>query len=523
MASGKKRKNVPVTGTGPTASEATRARAPAAKRPNGSGPKVPRSKSGETLPVGRGSAAQVAPEASEPRGSVASRARASRLDRTTEPAKPARAKPTRNPAASKARSRQAIASRAMPAAGAGGSKPVAKAAETSAMEPETAALHQIVADGTSGKEVGETSTGASQGAGTSRKEARPARVEAARPAGDPAVALREEAGHAVAHEMVSRVGKGISNAVARPEKADTAVDLVSMSNDRTPVTKKKNEKKPGADQATALESNQASPQEAAAPVGAATMADTTKPAARAPVAAKVTSTSEAPSTSKASVKPTSAGQGAAEAARAKPATAKPAERTAAMGTKPGKASAGSRLGFKQQEFIVYPAHGVGQIVAIEVQEVAGFKLELFVISFIKDKMILKVPTSKSAMVGMRKLADADVVKKAFDTLGGRARIKRTMWSRRAQEYEAKINSGDLVAIAEVVRDLFRSESQPEQSYSERQLYEAALDRMTREIVVVQKLTETEALRAIEAQLMKGPRRGKTEEAETEEAEIEEAA
>jgi CarD family transcriptional regulator len=127
------------------------------------------------------------------------------------------------------------------------------------------------------------------------------------------------------------------------------------------------------------------------------------------------------------------------------------------------------------------------------------------------------------MVGMRKLAEADVVKKAFDTLGGRARVKRTMWSRRAQEYEAKINSGDLVAIAEVVRDLFRSDTQPEQSYSERQLYEAALDRMTREIVVVQKLTETEASKAIEAQLLKGPRRGKAEEVEPDEAEIEEAA
>ena len=107
---------------------------------------------------------------------------------------------------------------------------------------------------------------------------------------------------------------------------------------------------------------------------------------------------------------------------------------------------------------MYPAHGVGQITAIEEQEVAGFKLELYVISFAKDKMTLKVPTPKVASVGMRKLAEADVVKKALDTLTGRARIKRTMWSRRAQEYEAKINSGDLVAIAEVVRDLYRSDS-----------------------------------------------------------------
>jgi len=166
-----------------------------------------------------------------------------------------------------------------------------------------------------------------------------------------------------------------------------------------------------------------------------------------------------------------------------------------------------RQGFKTNEFIVYPAHGVGQIIAIEEQEVAGAKLELFVINFIKDKMTLRVPTAKIVSVGMRKLAEAPLVKRALETLKGRARIKRTMWSRRAQEYEAKINSGDIVAIAEVVRDLFRSESQPEQSYSERQLYEAALDRLSREVAAVQRLTETEAIKEIEAALAKGPHRG----------------
>jgi CarD family transcriptional regulator len=166
-----------------------------------------------------------------------------------------------------------------------------------------------------------------------------------------------------------------------------------------------------------------------------------------------------------------------------------------------------RQGFKTNEFIVYPAHGVGQIMAIEEQEVAGAKLELFVISFIKDKMTLRVPTAKIAAVGMRKLSEPAMVKRALDTLKGRARIKRTMWSRRAQEYEAKINSGDIVAIAEVVRDLYRSESQPEQSYSERQLYEAALDRLSREIAAVQRITETEAVKEIEGALAKGPRRG----------------
>jgi CarD family transcriptional regulator len=174
-----------------------------------------------------------------------------------------------------------------------------------------------------------------------------------------------------------------------------------------------------------------------------------------------------------------------------------------------------RQGFKTNEFVVYPAHGVGQILAIEDQEIAGAKLELFVINFIKDKMTLRVPTAKVANVGMRKLSEPVLVKKALETLKGRARVKRTMWSRRAQEYEAKINSGDIVAIAEVVRDLYRSESQPEQSYSERQLYEAALDRLSREIAVVQHVTETEAVKEIEGQLAKSPRRGAKAEVEAE--------
>jgi CarD family transcriptional regulator len=179
----------------------------------------------------------------------------------------------------------------------------------------------------------------------------------------------------------------------------------------------------------------------------------------------------------------------------------------------------TRQGFKTGEFVVYPAHGVGQISAIEEQEVAGFKLELFVVNFAKDKMTLRVPVAKAQTVGMRKLADAAVVGKALETLTGRARVKRTMWSRRAQEYEAKINSGDLVAISEVVRDLYRSEAQPEQSYSERQLYEAALDRMVREIAAVQNMTDTEALKKIEAQLAKSPRRAAkgSEEADAEDA------
>jgi CarD family transcriptional regulator len=210
-----------------------------------------------------------------------------------------------------------------------------------------------------------------------------------------------------------------------------------------------------------------------------------------------------PKTSKAPVK----------AAVAKPvAAAKPA---AAAPRIEDKKPLTQRQGFKTNEFVVYPAHGVGQILAIEEQEIAGARLELFVINFMKDKMTLRVPTAKVANVGMRKLSEPVLVKKALETLKGRARVKRTMWSRRAQEYEAKINSGDIVAIAEVVRDLYRSESQPEQSYSERQLYEAALDRLSREIAVVQHVTETEAVKEIESQLAKSPRRGAKAETDAE--------
>ena len=208
----------------------------------------------------------------------------------------------------------------------------------------------------------------------------------------------------------------------------------------------------------------------------------------------------------------------AASTRARAAVARPVAKPLAAAVQAVKVAAkpiSQRQGFKTGEYIVYPAHGVGQVVAIEEQEVAGFKLELFVISFAKDKMTLKVPVPKVVSVGMRKLAEPEVVRKCLDTLTGRARIKRTMWSRRAQEYEAKINSGDLVSITEVVRDLYRSDAQPEQSYSERQLYEAALDRIARELAAVNKLTDSEALKLIDGQLQKGPKRGTKAEAEAE--------
>ena len=148
--------------------------------------------------------------------------------------------------------------------------------------------------------------------------------------------------------------------------------------------------------------------------------------------------------------------------------------------------------FRPNDYVVYPAHGVGRILSIEEQEIAGMKMELFVICFEKDKMTLRVPTNRASEIGMRTLSSPDIVTKALDTLKGRARVKRAMWSRRAQEYEQKINSGDLISIAEVVRDLHRTDEQREQSYSERQLYEAALERLTREVAAVNGIDEDKA-------------------------------
>jgi len=188
-----------------------------------------------------------------------------------------------------------------------------------------------------------------------------------------------------------------------------------------------------------------------------------------------------------------------------------------------KKPANQRHGFKINEHVVYPAHGVGKIIGIEEQEIAGMALELFVINFEKEKLTLRVPTGKLESVGMRKLADEALVAKGMHVLKGRARVKRTMWSRRAQEYIAKINSGDLISIAEVVRDLYRSEAQPEQSYSERQLYEDALDRMARELAAVEKLDERGAVQRIVEVLSKSARGRRIAEEEAQAAEASEAS
>ena len=157
--------------------------------------------------------------------------------------------------------------------------------------------------------------------------------------------------------------------------------------------------------------------------------------------------------------------------------------------------------FRPNEYVVYPAHGVGQIVSIEEQEIAGISMELFVVSFEKDKMTLRVPTAKATEIGMRSLSSPDVIEQAMKTLRGKAKVKRAMWSRRAQEYEQKINSGDLIAIAEVVRDPHRNDTDREQSYSERQLYEAALERLTREMAAVADGDESAAAKRVDEVLI----------------------
>ena len=162
----------------------------------------------------------------------------------------------------------------------------------------------------------------------------------------------------------------------------------------------------------------------------------------------------------------------------------------------------SGLEFSVGDHVVYPAHGVGQVAGIETQAVAGMELEVYVITFDHEKMTLRVPTKKAKVAGLRPLAGDDVVGQALTTLKGRARIKRTMWSRRAQEYEAKINSGDLISIAEVVRDLHRADNQPEQSYSERQLYESALDRMAREVAAIEQIDRDAAIGILNKSLQK---------------------
>ena len=169
--------------------------------------------------------------------------------------------------------------------------------------------------------------------------------------------------------------------------------------------------------------------------------------------------------------------------------------------------------FLPEQYVVYPSHGIGQILEIEKKEIAGQMLKMYVIEFEKEKMILRVPIEKTKEIGVRKVSTKNQLKEIFEILTGKAKIRRTMWSRRAQEYEAKINSGDIKLLTEVVRDLFRSDSQPEQSYSERQLYEAARERLSREVAVIEKTDEQKAVEKMETILNNS--NGRNEEINTE--------
>jgi CarD family transcriptional regulator len=230
-----------------------------------------------------------------------------------------------------------------------------------------------------------------------------------------------------------------------------------------------------------------------------------KPAAAKPAAAAKPVSAKPVSSKPEAAKPAPEAKAAAPVAPQRmvmpPPTARPAMSGPVVGTPAAK-----KLVFKVGELVVYPAHGVGKIIQIEEQEIAGAKLELYIVDFEKEKLRLKVPTGRAEQKGMRRLSDKTQIEGALKTLKGRARIKRTMWSRRAQEYDAKINSGDIMAVAEVVRDLYRSERQPEQSYSERQLFEQALDRMAREIAAVKKIDDDQAIKELEDYLAKNAKR-----------------
>jgi CarD family transcriptional regulator len=280
----------------------------------------------------------------------------------------------------------------------------------------------------------------------------------------------------------------------------------------------------------------------AKPVAASAKAKTpaAKPAAKttAKTSAKPVAASKPVAAAKPAVAPKAAtvAKPAPEAKKvAKPAAAAPVAKAAvphaapapaakvAAPAAPAPAPAPRKLVFKVNELVVYPAHGVGKISMIEEQEIAGVKLELYIVEFEKEKLRLKVPTSRAEQKGMRRLSDKTQIESALKILKGRARIKRTMWSRRAQEYDAKINSGDIMAVAEVVRDLYRSERQPEQSYSERQLFEQALDRMAREIAAVKKIDDDQSVKELEEYLSKNARRAPTGEKTEEDVAADEAA
>jgi CarD family transcriptional regulator len=298
-------------------------------------------------------------------------------------------------------------------------------------------------------------------------------------------------------------------------------------------------KKPAAKAKTKTAPKKTSKPVVAAKAEAVKPAAAAKPVAKAPAAktaAVKPAVAKAPAKPAPAAKPAVAAKPAPEARKAsKPvaAPAAPVAKAAAPHAAPAQKPAAAapvvatpvarKLVFKVSDLVVYPAHGVGKISMIEEQEIAGVKLELYIVEFEKEKLRLKVPTSRAEQKGMRRLSDKAQIESALKVLKGRARIKRTMWSRRAQEYDAKINSGDIMAVAEVVRDLYRSERQPEQSYSERQLFEQALDRMAREIAAVKKIEDDQAVKELEEYLSKNAKRPSGTEKSEEDVAADEAA
>ena len=217
-----------------------------------------------------------------------------------------------------------------------------------------------------------------------------------------------------------------------------------------------------------------------------------KPAAKKKSAATVKKAAPAKNTTAAKAKTAKPAKPASAAKPRKKAAAKsaPAKSGAAKPKTAAKSKAEDLHGFAVRDFVVYPSHGVGQISGVETHDIGDVSLRVFVVVFDKEKMTLRVPIDKANSSGMRRLSSVQKMEQAISTLKGRARTRRVMWSRRAQEYDAKLNSGDPVSIAEVVRDLHRDEGQPDQSYSERQMYEAALERLAREFAAVEN-TDTE--------------------------------
>jgi CarD family transcriptional regulator len=275
--------------------------------------------------------------------------------------------------------------------------------------------------------------------------------------------------------MASSAKKKVAKAVKSAKPAKPAKSIKAAKPAKPVVIAKAPAAKASATKAPAAKAHPAKPAPKALPPKPA-------PAAKPPVAAK----------------PVMAAKPVPAAVAPKPSTGiklgKPANAPALKVVKPaGKVEAP----FAEGDYVVYPTHGVGRVQAIEKQSIAGIELELFVITFDRDRMTLRVPVPKARQSGLRKLSSRSVMDTALSTLKGRARVKRTMWSRRAQEYEAKINSGDPVSIAEVVRDLHRHANQPDQSYSERQIYEAALERLASELAAVDGIEREKATQKLE--------------------------